>query len=40
MGYITTAHTAPGTKIDLIIRGKAHPAEVCALPFVQSNYKR
>lgn len=40
MGYIAAAHTAPGTKIDLIIRGKAHPAEVCALPFVQANYKR
>ena len=40
MGYVASAHTEPGTKIDLIIRGKAHPAEVCALPFVQPNYKR
>ena len=40
MGYIAAAHTAPGTTIDLIIRGKAHPAEVCALPFVEPNYKR
>lgn len=40
MGYIATTHSAPGTKIDLIIRGKAYPAEVCALPFVQANYKR
>jgi len=40
MGYVAAAHTAPGTKIDLIIRGKAHPAEVAALPFVQANYKR
>ena len=40
MGYMLREHTAPGTKIDLIIRGKAHPAEVCALPFVQPNYKR
>jgi len=40
MGYVAAAHSAPGTKIDLIIRGKAHPAEVCALPFVQPNYKR
>ena len=40
MGYIAAAHTEPGTKVDLIIRGKAHPAEVAALPFVQPNYKR
>lgn len=40
MGYIAAAHIAPGTKIDLIIRGKAHPAEVAPLPFVQANYKR
>jgi len=40
MGYVASEHAAPGTKIDLIIRGKAHPAEVCALPFVQPNYKR
>ncbi|MEO9971381.1 MAG: glycine cleavage system aminomethyltransferase GcvT [Hyphomonadaceae bacterium] len=40
MGYVASAHTEPGTKIDLIIRGKAHPAEIAALPFVQPNYKR
>lgn len=40
MGYVAAAHAAPGTKIDLIIRGKPHPAEVCALPFVDANYKR
>lgn len=40
MGYIAAAHTAPGTKIDLMIRGKAHPAEIAALPFVPANYKR
>ncbi|MBY9066849.1 glycine cleavage system aminomethyltransferase GcvT [Hyphomonas sp. WL0036] len=40
MGYIAAAHTAPGTKIDLIVRGKARPAEVAALPFVPQNYKR
>ena len=40
MGYVATEHAAPGTKIDLIIRGKAHLAEVCDLPFVKPNYKR
>lgn len=40
MGYVRTEHAGIGTKIDLIVRGKSHPAEVCALPFVQPNYKR
>lgn len=40
MGYVRTDLTAPGTKIDLMVRGKARAAEVCALPFVQPNYKR
>lgn len=40
MGYIAAEHAAPGTKIDLMVRGKARAAEVCELPFVQPNYKR
>ncbi len=40
MGYVTRDHAAIGTKIDLIIRGKAQPAEIVSLPFVQQNYKR
>lgn len=40
MGYIRADLAVPGTKIDLIVRGKARPAEVCALPFVTQNYKR
>lgn len=40
MGYVRTDLGAPGTKIDLMVRGKARPAEVCDLPFVQPNYKR
>jgi aminomethyltransferase len=40
MGYVSTGHTDPGEKINLIIRGKAQPASVVALPFVQQNYKR
>lgn len=40
MGYVRSDLAAPGTKIDLMVRGKARPAEVCALPFVQPNYKR
>lgn len=40
MGYIAPAHAIPGTKIDLIVRGKARPAEIAALPFVPLKYKR
>lgn len=40
MGYVRADLAAPGTKIDLMVRGKARPAEVCDLPFVQPNYKR
>ena len=40
MGYVAAEHAASGTKIDLMVRGKARAAEVCELPFVQPNYKR
>ncbi|WOR14444.1 glycine cleavage system aminomethyltransferase GcvT [Hyphomonas sp. FCG-A18] len=40
MGYIRADLAVPGTRIDLMVRGKARPAEVCALPFVKPNYKR
>ncbi|WP_435661662.1 glycine cleavage system aminomethyltransferase GcvT [Leisingera caerulea] len=40
MGYVAADHAAPGTKVNLIIRGKAQPAEIVALPFVTQNYKR
>ena len=40
MGYVAAVHAAPGTKIDLMVRGKARPGEIVALPFVPHNYKR
>ncbi|TMV05651.1 glycine cleavage system aminomethyltransferase GcvT [Ruegeria sediminis] len=40
MGYVSAGHDRPGEKVNLIIRGKAQPAEVVALPFVTQNYKR
>lgn len=40
MGYVTKGHGAVGEKVNLIIRGKAQPAEIVSLPFVQQNYKR
>ncbi|RAN38294.1 glycine cleavage system aminomethyltransferase GcvT [Hyphomonas pacifica] len=40
MGYVRSDLAGPGTKIDLMVRGKARPAEVVSLPFVPHNYKR
>ena len=40
MGYVSAGHREPGEKVNLIIRGKAQPAEIVALPFVKQNYKR
>ncbi len=40
MGYVLAEHAKPGEKVNLIIRGKAQPAEIVSLPFVQQNYKR
>ena len=40
MGYVRSDLAVAGTKIDLMVRGKARPAEVCDLPFIQPNYKR
>jgi aminomethyltransferase len=38
MGYVEAPYAAPGTKIDLIVRGQARAAEIVALPFVPHNY--
>jgi len=40
MGYVATACAAPGTGVNLLIRGKNHPATIIKLPFVAQNYKR
>lgn len=40
MGYVARAHSAPGTRLDLIVRGKPLPAVVAAMPFVPNRYKR
>tara|TARA_R100001086_G_scaffold173800_2_gene95320 strand:+ start:313 stop:1470 length:1158 start_codon:yes stop_codon:yes gene_type:complete len=40
MGYVRADLAEPGTKIDLMVRGKARAAEVCELPFVKPNYNR
>lgn len=40
MGYVAKAHAAPGTRLDLIVRGKPLPATVAPMPFVPHSYKR
>lgn len=40
MGYVPKALSAPGTRLDLIVRGKPLPAVVAAMPFVPNRYKR
>jgi aminomethyltransferase len=40
VGYVDAAFAAPGTVLDLIVRGQPRPAEVVPLPFVPHRYKK
>ena len=40
MGYVESAFAAPGTELALLVRGKALPAKVVALPFHPHAYHR
>ena len=40
MGYVARAHATPGTRLDLIVRGRNLPATVAPMPFVPNRYKR
>jgi aminomethyltransferase len=40
MGYVASAHAAAGTPLDILVRGKALPARVTAMPFVAHRYAR
>jgi aminomethyltransferase len=40
MGYVLTAHSKPGTRVSLMVRGKPLPATVVALPFQPHRYAR
>jgi aminomethyltransferase len=40
MGYVAAQHAANGTRVDAIVRGKAVPMEVSAMPFVPPRYHR
>lgn len=40
MGYVTPASAAPGTKVNLIVRGAPLAATIVPLPFVPNRFKR
>jgi aminomethyltransferase len=40
MGFVPPAHAAPGAALNVIVRGKAQPAQVVPLPFVSHRYVR
>ncbi|HVY20340.1 MAG TPA: glycine cleavage system aminomethyltransferase GcvT [Bauldia sp.] len=40
MGYVDPMHAAPGTSLNVVVRGRAQPATVVALPFVPHRYFR
>jgi aminomethyltransferase len=40
MGYVAAEHAATGTRLNLIVRGKALPAVVADMPFVPNRYYR
>jgi aminomethyltransferase len=40
MGYVETAHSETGNSVNAIVRGKALPARVADMPFVEHRYYR
>ncbi len=40
MGYVAAAQAAIGTRVQVVVRGKALSAEVAAMPFVPNHYYR
>ena len=40
MGYVAREHAKVGTKVDLMVRGQARPAEIVKLPFFPHRYHR
>ena len=40
MGYVPTSFSAVGTEINLVVRGKALPAKVATIPFIEQRYVR
>jgi len=40
LGFVDPAHAAPGTRLQVSVRGKLQPAEVTSVPFVPHRYVR
>jgi aminomethyltransferase len=40
MGYVASGHASPGTRVQLVVRGKPLDATIVALPFVPHRYLR
>jgi len=40
MGYVDLVHALAGTEIEILLRGKARPAKVTKMPFVEQCYYR
>jgi aminomethyltransferase len=40
MGYVSPEHAAVGNRVNAIVRGKAVPMQVVAMPFVAPRYFR
>jgi aminomethyltransferase len=40
MGYVQSANAAPGTPVNLMVRGRALAASVVPLPFFPHRYAR
>ena len=40
MAYLPADHAAPGTRVQVVVRGRAQTAEVAAMPFVPHRYVR
>jgi aminomethyltransferase len=40
MGYVETPYAGEGTSLQAMVRGKALPCKVAALPFVANNFYR
>lgn len=38
MGYVAFGHHTAGTKVNFMVRGKAHPGEVVKMPFAEHRY--
>jgi aminomethyltransferase len=40
MGFVPPDHAAVGTRLNVMVRGRAQAAEVAAMPFVPHRYVR